>query len=134
MRSIGRNLGIQEVGVGDTDIADWRLIPKEDEEGHKTHIKSTVSALPPKQVIPAVAPFPPLLRRFMFDEGRKTGKPLTEEPMLPLILRRGPTNNPIQEGVEVPLSADFRVPRLVINPMLPQSMAGPLFLASKKKV
>jgi Mitochondrial 28S ribosomal protein S34 len=109
--------------------ADWRLIPKDEEEQFKSTVKATKENLPPKRVVPAVVPFPPLLRRMLLEEARKMNRPL-EEPMLPLTIKRGPFNVPVQEGVEAPLG-DAASPENSVNTLLPQSMAGHLILSNR---
>ncbi|GAU93029.1 hypothetical protein RvY_05029 [Ramazzottius varieornatus] len=123
----GKNLGTQVVSTGFK--ADWKLVPKDEEASYTSQMKPDAKELPRKRVVPAAVPFPPVLRRLLTDEARKSGKDVTTEPILPLTLLRGPQNYPIQEGVEAPLGAASS-PGNPINTILPQSMAGHLLISN----
>ena len=105
------------------------MISKDQEGAYTSLIKPEEKNLPPKRVVPAAVPFPPLLRRLLIDEQQKVGKIVDKEPMLPLTVLRGPRNHPVQEGVEAPLGAASN-PENPINTILPQSMTGHLTMSN----
>ncbi|XP_055351385.1 28S ribosomal protein S34, mitochondrial-like [Paramacrobiotus metropolitanus] len=126
----GRDLGLQKAQY--CDRPDWRLIPKEDEEAYRKYVKPTVADLPPKAVVPATMPLPPLLKMMHIDEKRRSGKPVGEL-SVPLLIFRDAVRVPIQEGVEVPLGSAEVTTNQRPNSVLPQSIAHRLHLSSLKK-
>ena len=124
----GRHMG--EMSMNNGYKADWRLIPKVEEEAYKTTYRPGLDTLPPKNIVPAAVPFPPLLKMMIRDEAVKQGRPLEKEPMLPLTILRDIWHTPVQEGVEAPLGAASSPSNPGVNTMLPQSMAGKIYLSN----
>lgn len=74
--------------------ADWRLVPKEDEESflNRQYEKRPVNE------VPTHINFPPLFEHFLVEGLKKSGQAVSEPPMMPLIIQKGSENRAIQEG------------------------------------
>ena len=75
----GKEIGERRIDSGWK--ADWRLVPKEEEEEFIEMANSLKRQ--PKRVTNE-APFPPLLEYFYRQQMEEAGTPLTEKPMLKL--------------------------------------------------
>ena len=75
----GKEMGEKRIDSGWK--ADWRLVPKEEEE---EFLRMANSVKRPPKRISKEAPFPPLLEHFLKQQMEEAGTPLTEKPMLTL--------------------------------------------------
>ena len=68
--------------------ADWRLVPKSEEEAFLSAVKDTRKP----NVIPRYVEYPPLMEYLMRQQGEAAGKPVTEKPLLEIRIGKSKNN------------------------------------------
>ena len=88
VRKIFRGQDFGEVNVTSCYKADWKLVPRADEDKYLNTVKKPL----PQTVVPDSIPFPPLLDHFIMLERQQKAESLQERPMLPVksVLRPKP--------------------------------------------
>ncbi len=73
-----------ETKIKTTFKADWRLVPRDDEDRFTSVLCKRES-----KTLPSSVPFPPLLEHMIVAEKSRAGQSLGQTPTLPLVFRKG---------------------------------------------